>query len=503
VFYTSEIYGNEKVRIHGYLYYINTKEKLPAIIILHGFAGSAEDTRFYAMNLASKGYVALAIDSPGQGLSTGPKNNQRNFANITDGPYYTYLYRNVVAVVRGISLLSSLNFVDSSKIGVSGASQGGVTTFLVSALDKRVKLSIPIIASGGFDEAARKGSAVHAIVPKELTANSKEAILLIKHFDPFGYIDKINSPLLMLIGTNDEFFLLEPANKTFSMVSSNIKFINLIPNTGHTFTDDWFYSSLRFADWIFKGKEPLPEIELKIVQVSPFQAKIVVLTKSNNVALHVKGGFPWSLWKTLDMKFKGYDEKVKLNTFEATITLSLFEKKVFASAVEDEKFVCSTQVFSISPSFLLQSLSLAIIFSVICMLFYKLAKLNKLRKVSKEHAFLILCSVIFTLSSFLPFIEIVQRTKVTIWDIVSTYIIKVPTMLILFLFILLVLVPLTTIISKRLGIVISAITLTILWLTYFYIEAIFSRFAFIVPSSSLILTTSSFIIMLIKIIKKP
>jgi pimeloyl-ACP methyl ester carboxylesterase len=81
----------------------------PAVLAVHGYINSREVQAGFAIELARRGYVVLALDQSGHGYSDGPA-----FANGFGGP-------------AALAYLRSLNIVDADNIGLEGHSMGGWT----------------------------------------------------------------------------------------------------------------------------------------------------------------------------------------------------------------------------------------------------------------------------------------------------------------------------------------------------------------------------------------
>ncbi|MBV8745499.1 MAG: alpha/beta fold hydrolase [Xanthobacteraceae bacterium] len=79
----------------------------PGILAVHGYMNSRETQSAFAIELARRGYVVLAIDQPGHGYSAPPAR-----ANGFGGP-------------DALNYLRSLPFVDKNNIGLEGHSMGG------------------------------------------------------------------------------------------------------------------------------------------------------------------------------------------------------------------------------------------------------------------------------------------------------------------------------------------------------------------------------------------
>lgn len=91
------------------------KTPAPAILAVHGYINSRETQSGFAIELARRGYVVLALDQTGHGYSDPPA-----FANGFGGP-------------DGLAYLRSLNFVDKNNIGLEGHSMGGWTILAAAA----------------------------------------------------------------------------------------------------------------------------------------------------------------------------------------------------------------------------------------------------------------------------------------------------------------------------------------------------------------------------------
>jgi len=87
----------------------------PGILAVHGYINSRETQDGFAIELARRGFVVLAMDQTGHGFSDPPA-----FANGFGGP-------------DGLAYLRSLDFVDQDNIGLEGHSMGGWAVLIAAA----------------------------------------------------------------------------------------------------------------------------------------------------------------------------------------------------------------------------------------------------------------------------------------------------------------------------------------------------------------------------------
>lgn len=111
---------------------------VPAVLSPHGHF-AAEGGRFSHMlqarcaRLAQMGAIAFAYDMVGRGESLQVPH--------TDDYVFSYQLWNSI---RALDFLFCLDGVDPSRIGVTGCSGGGMQCFMLTAVDSRVKLSVPV-----------------------------------------------------------------------------------------------------------------------------------------------------------------------------------------------------------------------------------------------------------------------------------------------------------------------------------------------------------------------
>ncbi|MCX6986345.1 MAG: acetylxylan esterase, partial [Lentisphaerae bacterium] len=176
------------------------KGKFPAILNLHGHYHQGKIASMVAARghlLAKEGFVVLSVDAIGAGeRGTMHGNFEHHMQNGI--PLFSFgeslLGMQVYDNMRAIDLLESLHYVDKNRIGVTGASGGGNQTLWISALDPRVKASVPVVSVGTFEAYITNGNCWCETLPDGLQITEEWGIL--------GLIAP--NPLLILTGYREE-----------------------------------------------------------------------------------------------------------------------------------------------------------------------------------------------------------------------------------------------------------------------------------------------------------
>ncbi len=117
---------------------VDPKKKNPAILCAHGHGENQrlqETRQFQGAVLARMGAIVFAYDMVGHGDSHQVTSHQMPIALLLQ----TWNSKRV------LEYLLSRPDVDSDRIGMTGGSGGGTQTFILAAIDDRIKVSVPVI----------------------------------------------------------------------------------------------------------------------------------------------------------------------------------------------------------------------------------------------------------------------------------------------------------------------------------------------------------------------
>ncbi len=122
------------------------------VVFMHGAGGTRIDFIDEATALASRGAVALAIDSP---FSRSPR-PEVQAGRAAPAVTRTLMIRNVKDLVRGFDLLVQRYGVSPERLGIVGYSMGVQPAALAAALDPRVRA---VVLMAGRDPSGTPGDA--------------------------------------------------------------------------------------------------------------------------------------------------------------------------------------------------------------------------------------------------------------------------------------------------------------------------------------------------------
>ncbi|WP_295652042.1 acetylxylan esterase [uncultured Mucilaginibacter sp.] len=248
--YLVEMQSWGNVTVRGWLTIPNERpKKIPVKYRLPGYVVKMEpsfddkDFAVFNFNVRGNGNSADAIDTHGE-------YNLYNVENKDE-----YVYRAVyMDCIRGLDFLcaQAAMGLDTSKILVDGASQGGGLVLALAAMDKRVKLvtcEVPLYTN------FRRAYEITALDPQSQTpvgmlvnyvrthpSFSKEKLFKVwDYYDPVNFVPKIKCPVLMAIGLLDQFCPPECSFATYNVLKNKNKEIWVSPNKTHE-VDDLYYT---------------------------------------------------------------------------------------------------------------------------------------------------------------------------------------------------------------------------------------------------------------------
>ena len=118
----------------------------PVLLFSHGSCGYPLQSIFLMPLIAARGYVVIAPPHPGNTIYQFPNCStaQAQVASFQERPQDMVFALDQMLAANADSSSDFFGALDPSRIGMSGHSFGGLTTFLVTNLDPRIKVAVPM-----------------------------------------------------------------------------------------------------------------------------------------------------------------------------------------------------------------------------------------------------------------------------------------------------------------------------------------------------------------------
>ena len=226
--------GAVPTEVYAYLALPEGEGPFPAIVVIHGGKGKAEEEKARAW--AARGYAAIAPELPdiadpatASPDSTGAwkavpygKGGRWNFLpDVTQSG----VYEAVTAGLNAFKILQSQPEVDRSRIGIVGISWGGyTTTILTGLLGDQVAASFSVFGCGHYEKTTFAGAL------KTLPAEQRTTWM--RELDAATYAPHITAPYFIAAPCNDSFFFPPAVMATLADIRSPKQWV-FIPNADH------------------------------------------------------------------------------------------------------------------------------------------------------------------------------------------------------------------------------------------------------------------------------
>ncbi|MHA1332358.1 MAG: alpha/beta hydrolase, partial [Candidatus Hodarchaeales archaeon] len=228
---------DDSIKLSGTLYKpIKASENniMPAVICLHGFMNAKTTLSGVALELARRDFVTLALDAVGHGNSQGGLGG--------DDP--------TLGLLAAINYVRSLNYVNSSSIGLVGHSMGAAAVRAAAFIDKNI--SATVLIGGGVSTLGETGyGSLNSTFPKNL-------LIAIGRYDQFfPDLANLKKELKPIFGLSDEQELTENYayygsfdndNARRLVISNTIHFFEPVDNKIVSEIVSWMHNSLKSPD---------------------------------------------------------------------------------------------------------------------------------------------------------------------------------------------------------------------------------------------------------------
>jgi cephalosporin-C deacetylase-like acetyl esterase len=235
-------------------------DKVPGIVLIHGYRSSIVEMVPIALILAARGYGVIVPEIVGHGQRAkglAPLFNGEA-ERLRDG-----LIESIQDIRRSMDVLATRPEVDAPRIGLVGLSLGAMLGTVTTAVDGRVKTAVLIVGGGDWNLILQVSQESAANARRGMGTVSSEDMAKLADVDPKNFAAKISPrPILMLNGRKDTIIPLASAKALFEAAREPKKQV-------------WFESGhfLPFSETAVPGLDWLQE-HLKVPVSAPVSASL-------------------------------------------------------------------------------------------------------------------------------------------------------------------------------------------------------------------------------------
>lgn len=248
--------------------YQSELKKCPLIFFLHGYGGDCEQALDFGYMLAKKGFYYVSIDCKDHGMrKVNTETNKFSKVFPPDTGLDSYVHMHEVIEQSAFDIQSLIEYfksrdeIDKNKIGISGFSMGGYTTFYIAANNPDIKVAVPIAGKPSFIKAWKDSILSTGTYEqwREPIQHAEKEIAkrtdYIEMIDPYEKLSNFSpKPLLMINGDQDTDSLFTYSLKLYEKLlplyaeqPENLRFS--MPFVDHQFN---YYMKIEACNWFVK-----------------------------------------------------------------------------------------------------------------------------------------------------------------------------------------------------------------------------------------------------------
>ncbi len=332
--------------------------KIPAILYVCGHAnvliketvgdktisvsyGSKVHYQYHPVWFAQNGYACIALDTLQlgeiQGIHHGTYNQNMWWWQCMG---YTSAGVECWNAMRALDYLQTRPEIDSSRLGVTGRSGGGATSWWIAAADERIKAAVPV--AGISDLQAHLLEGIEPRLRKGVITGHCDCMYFINLYRwDFTQLIALCAPRAVLLGNSDEdpifpkpgyLRMVDKVKKIYALLNAPDGFALLESKGGHVDTIELRRGINAWMNKWLKGDTNPPAAE-KLIKFEPKQLKVFDSLPTDEINTHLHEHFiKKAVWETpnSDNHFKESWQK------KSGQALADLKQKVFRNWADDQ-----------------------------------------------------------------------------------------------------------------------------------------------------------------------